>query len=135
MKNQIPPRPDTTIIATVDKDLDMIPGMHYTWPIVRGGSVVREARVYGVSEIEGLRSFYRSLLVGDRTDNIFGVDGIGKVKAAKIIDPLNTEEEMFTAVSLLYDDPDRLLMTGKLLWIMREEERQWEFPNLVLNTL
>lgn len=131
MKKQIPPRPDDTIIATVDKDLDMVPGLHYSWPIVRKGEIVREGRIYEVSEIEGLRSFYRSILVGDRTDNIFGVDGIGKVKAAKEIDHLETEEEMFERVAELYNgDMDRLRVNGKCLWIMREENAQWDFPSV-----
>jgi DNA polymerase-1 len=119
-----------TIICTIDKDLDQVPGLHYSWPIVRGGTVVREGKIYEVSEIEGLRSFYRSLLVGDRTDNIFGVDGIGKVKAAKAIDHLETEEEMFERVVELYQgDMDRMLVNGKCLWIMREEGVQWACPS------
>lgn len=119
-----------TIICTIDKDLDMIPGRHYSWPIVRKGAVVREGKIYEVSEIEGIKSFYRSLLVGDRTDNIFGVDGIGPVKAKKMIDNLETEEEMFERVAELYQgDMDRLLVTGKCLWIMREENKQWAFPS------
>jgi DNA polymerase-1 len=118
-----------TIICTIDKDLDMIPGMHYSWPIVRGGAIVREGKIYEVSKIEGIRSFYRSMLVGDRTDNIFGVDGIGKVKAAKEINHLETEEEMFDRVAELYQgDMDRMLVNGKCLFIMREEGKQWEFP-------
>ena len=118
-----------TIICSIDKDLDMIPGMHYSWPIIRKGAVVREGKIYEVSEVEGIRSFYRSLLVGDRTDNIFGVDGIGKVKAAKMIDNLETEEEMFERVAELYQgDMDRLLVNGKCLYIMREENKQWDFP-------
>ena len=118
-----------TIICTIDKDLDMIPGMHYSWPIIRGGATVREGKIYEVSEVEGLRSFYRSMLIGDRTDNIFGVDGIGKVKAAKVIDHLETEVEMFDRVAELYQgDMDRMLMNGKCLWIQREEGKQWEFP-------
>lgn len=123
-----------TIICSIDKDLDMIPGMHYSWPIVRKGVVVREGKIYEVSEIEGLRSFYRSLLVGDRTDNIFGVDGIGPVKASKMIDNLETEEEMFEKVAELYQgDMDRLLVNGKCLWIMREENKQWMLPTTTMN--
>jgi 5'-3' exonuclease len=117
-----------TIICTIDKDLNMIPGLHYSWPIVRGGTVVREGKLYEVSEIDGIKSFYRSLLVGDRTDNIIGVAGIGPVKAAKAIDHLETEQEMFEVVRDLYHDYERLLKNGKLLWIMREEHKQWEFP-------
>lgn len=128
-QNLLAQQENDTIIATVDKDLDMIPGMHYSWPIIRKGAVVREGKIYEVSEVEGIRSFYRSLLVGDRTDNIFGVDGIGKVKAAKMIDNLETEEEMFERVAELYQgDMDRLLVNGKCLWIMREENKQWDFP-------
>lgn len=106
----------------------MIPGYHYSWPIMRNGEVVREGRIYEVSEIEGLKSFYRSLLIGDRVDNIIGVAGIGKVKAAQRIDPLETEEEMFQVVRDLYADDDRLLMNGRCLWILREEGAVWEFP-------
>lgn len=125
------PGEDSTIICTIDKDLDMIPGMHYSWPIVRKGSIVREGKIYEVSEREGLISFYKSLLVGDRTDNIFGVDGIGKVKAAQMIDNLETEEEMFERVAELYQgDMDRLLVNGKCLYIMREENKQWDFPSV-----
>lgn len=118
----------STVICSIDKDLDMIPGFHYSWPILRKGVVVREGRIYEVSEIEGLRSFYKSLLVGDRTDNILGIDGIGKVKAAKLIDPCRTEMEMFQVVRGFYHDDDRLLMNGRCLWILREERGIWEFP-------
>ena len=119
-----------TIICSIDKDLDQVPGLHYSWPIVRKGSIVREGKIYEVSEIEGLRSFYRSLLVGDRVDNIFGVDGIGKIKAAKMIDNLETEEEMFERVAELYQgDMDRLRMNGDCLWIQRQEHQRWSQLN------
>lgn len=126
-------RPDT-IICSIDKDLDMIPGMHYSWPILRGGKVVREGRIYEVSEVEGLRSFYRSILVGDRTDNIFGINGIGPVKAAKEINHLLTEEEMFNRVAELYgEDMDRLYMNADCLWIQRKEYEKWTDRNVKLS--
>lgn len=119
-----------TIICSIDKDLDMIPGMHYSWPIVRKGNIVREGKIYEVSEREGLISFYKSLLVGDRTDNIFGVDGIGPVKASKMIDKLETEEEMFERVVELYQgDMDRLRINGDCLWIQRQEHQRWSQIN------
>lgn len=122
---------DSTVVCSIDKDLDMIPGYHYSWPIMRLGEVVREGRIYEVSAIEGLKSFYRSLLIGDRVDNIIGVVGIGKVKAAQRIDLLETEEEMFQVVRDLYADDDRLLMNGRCLWILRKEGAVWEFPGSV----
>ena len=121
---------ERTIICSIDKDLDQVPGMHYSWPIVRKGNIVREGKIYEVSEREGLISFYKSLLVGDRTDNIFGVDGIGPVKASKMIDNLETEEEMFERVAELYQgDMDRLRINGDCLWIQRQEHQRWSQLN------
>lgn len=111
---------EDTIICSIDKDLLQIPGMHYNW---------RKDTFTTVSELDGLRSFYRQLLMGDRTDNIFGVKGIGEVKSARYIDPHETEWEMFTQVQDLYGDDDRLLMNGQCLYIMREEGRRWAFPS------
>lgn len=119
-----------TIICTIDKDLNMIPGLHYSWPIVRGGKVVREGKIYEVSEIDGLKSFYRSLLIGDSIDNIFGIDGIGPAKAAKHINHLETEEEMFNRVAELYgEDRERFVVNAKCLWIQRKEHEVWQCPS------
>lgn len=101
-----------TIICTLDKDLDMIPGLHYNW--------VR-SEIYEVNEVDALRNFYKQLLIGDRSDNIFGVAGIGKVKAARLIDPLEYEEDMYKVVRDLYNDDDRLCLNSECLWIWRSE--------------
>jgi len=79
----------------------MIPGRHY--------NLVKK-EFYDVDELEGLRSLYRSALVGDVADNIKGVKGIGPVKAAAIINPLTEEKDMYNAVCKLYNDPERLDM-------------------------
>ena len=104
----------------------MIPGLHYSWPILRLGKEVRPGKIYEVSEIEGLRSFFRSLLVGDRSDNIIGINGIGKVKASKLIDHLEEERHMIETVFNLYNDKERFLMNANCLWIMRKEGVIWE---------
>lgn len=109
----------TTIICSIDKDLLMIPGMHYNF--------VRE-EFQEVSYEDGLKHFYKQLLIGDRADNIFGVDGIGKVKAAKHIDPLASEEECYEVVKNLYNDDARLLMNGQCLWIRQQKEQLWRPP-------
>lgn len=115
-----------TIICSIDKDLDQVPGLHYSWPIVRKGSIVREGKIYEVSEIEAVRSFYTSLYVGDRVDNIFGISGVGKVGAGKKLNSLQTEKEMFDITLndyLLADGhSDRFFMNSKCLWILRNEE-------------
>lgn len=119
-----------TIICGIDKDLLQIPGHHFQWKIVRGGEVVRPSQFIEVSEIDGYRNFYKQLLTGDISDNIIGVQGIGPVKASKLIDTLETEEEMFNTVVSLYsfsteEEPneegeERFYKNANLLWIMRE---------------
>lgn len=107
---------EETVVCSIDKDLLMIPGHHYNF--------VRK-EFCSVDELEGLRSFYRSALVGDKSDNIFGVRGIGKVKAAKLIDNLTEEKDMYNAVCALYQDPDRLEMNLNCLWIFRNHNEWW----------
>ena len=96
---------DDTIICSLDKDLRMISGKHYTWPIVRGGKIVRDADLFEVKYLDGIRTFYRQMLIGDSSDNIMGVAGIGDVKAKKLIhDDMVLEEDMGLTVALLYKD-------------------------------
>lgn len=106
-------------IASLDKDLKQIPGRHYNW---------RKDEFDIVHPVDGLRSFYRNMLIGDTADNISGVDGIGKVKAGRIIDDLESEEDMFNAVRALYKDDARLLMNGQCMWLWRKENDIWSFP-------
>lgn len=110
---------EETVICSIDKDLLMIPGMHYNF-------VKKE--YHEVSELDGLKAFYRQMLIGDSSDNVFGVKGIGKVKAAKLIDHLDNEKDMFDVVSKLYWVPDELgVITDRFwcnsdcLWIQRKE--------------
>lgn len=109
-----------TVICSLDKDLLQIPGMHYQWPIYN-----REGMFHNVLYLDGLKHFYKQMLIGDVSDNIKGVDGIGKVKASKLVDNCETEEEMMEIVCGLYKDPDRFQINADCLWIMRNENEQW----------
>ena len=115
-------RPDTVICST-DKDLNMIPGLHYNWT---------HDKLYSVSGIEGLRNFYIQLLTGDTTDNIRGIEGVGPVKAAKALQGLVSEEDMYWKCLEMYEDStyerpyEALLETGRLLWIMRQDGDIWD---------
>lgn len=101
-----------SIICSIDKDLLQIPGQHYNF-------VKKE--FYNISVIEGQRNLWKQMLIGDTSDNIFGVKGIGKVGASKLIDILVDEEEMYNTVYELYNDHDRFEMNLKCLTIMTKE--------------
>lgn len=110
--------PDT-IICSIDKDLLQIPGHHYNF--------VRDEFTF-VEHFDGIKHFYRQLLIGDTVDNIRGVDGIGPVKADRALAGYDTELECFEKVKLMYEDDQRLLINGRLLWIRRRENELWSFP-------
>lgn len=123
--------PHTSVIATIDKDLDMIPGLHYNF-------VKREG--YYVSPDQAIWNFYKQILTGDTTDNIPGIDGIGPVKAARCLPPVGASElELFRAVEEKYREAfgdtarDRLLESGRLLWIRRHDHEWWNPPTLTVN--
>ena len=120
-----------TCIVSLDKDLLMIPGEHYSWEISGGTGEKRwtKGAVHqDIDPTQALRWFYTQLLIGDTTDNIKGCPGIGPVKAAKILNGLETEEELFEAVRNAYSFDEALLMNGQCLWIWRKENDIWKLP-------
>jgi len=108
-------------IVHVDKDLDQLPGWHY--------NPVKDEEYY-VTEFEGLYSFYKQILTGDRVDNIEGIRGIGPVKADKILKDCTTERELYDACLKAYDgNSERVLENGKLLWLRRAANQMWQPPS------
>ena len=108
---------EDSAIISLDKDLDMVPGKHYNWERDLG---------YEVSEIEGLRSFFKQMLTGDSTDNILGLYGVGPKSALlKNIDQIESEEEMSVYVADQYKARfgsyagTFLMENAKLLWILQ----------------
>lgn len=121
----------TTTIVSLDKDLLMIPGNHYSWYIEGGPREkrwVRPAKETVVAPIEGLRHFYTQMLLGDPSDNIKGVKGIGKVKASAMLAHCTTEQEMFDVVYDAYGIQEEMLMNGQVLWIWQKPNDIWKFP-------
>lgn len=112
-----------TIICSIDKDLMMIPGRHYNF-------VHKEFKT--VTEESAQQMFYQQLLIGDRSDNVFGIRGIGPKKAEAALGELCTVEELFEKVRAMYDDDKRLLLNCNLLWIQRKQGELWQdaYPHL-----
>ena len=116
---------EPTCIVSLDKDMLMIPGWHYSWHI-EGGTPekrwVKDAVYQEITKIQGLRHFYSQLLTGDPSDNIKGVAGIGKVKAQKMLEGIDNEQDLFDRVRDAYSCDEEMLMNASVLWI-------WQKPN------
>jgi 5'-3' exonuclease len=123
-----------TIIASIDKDLLQVPGLHYNFVKKEFNEII---------PIEGIRNFYKQVLTGDTTDNIKGCIKIGAVKSEQALQGKGTEAEMFQRVKELYLEQykryqpdwseeqvmDYLRMTGQVLKIKQsEDEELWELP-------
>lgn len=113
---------EDTIICSIDKDLLQIPGRHYNFV---------KNEFTDVSEIAGLKNFYTQLLMGDASDGISGVAGIGKVKAFKMLEGCETEQEMFDTCRGAYNDDALMYTYGTCLWIWRKENDIWNIDNLI----
>ena len=132
---------EDTIICSNDKDLRMVAGWHYSWPV---GDRIGERLPYAVDtlgsitatlkeggkikkvEATGLRMFYYQLLIGDSVDNIPGCPKVGPVKAYEALYTLDTETEMYNLCLSMYQDKypenalEELLEQAHLLWMVDE---------------
>lgn len=121
--------PDEAILCTIDKDLNMIPGLHYNF--VSGNR-------YYVSPEEAIWNFYLQMLTGDSTDNIPGLRGIGPKRGEKALGPVGQDElSLFRKVEALYKEHgygrDRLVEVGRLLWIRRNANEWWNPPEEIID--
>ena len=111
---------EESIICSIDKDLMQIPGNHYNFV---------KKQFHTVEFIDGTRQLYLQLLIGDTSDNVKGVMGIGPVKAGKLLNHITNKYQMFEVVRDLYNDDERLLKNGQLLYIRRRDDEIWTFPS------
>lgn len=120
-----------TIIVSVDKDLNTVPGWHYN---------PKKKERYLVSPRDALRFFYYQLLVGDSADNIKGAKGIGPKKAERIletafedwIDSAGTESELaafyYNGVKEYFSCHEELMLNARCLYIWQRENDEWHPP-------
>lgn len=131
--------PESTILAHVDKDINMIPGWHYNIDTkekyyVEDGEPLRlsdKNKILG----GGWRFFYAQMLQGDSSDNIPGVPQHGpkriitgfKKSGWEGINKYTQEEDVVQQVFDLYkrefqeEAKARFLEVADLLWIQRVE--------------
>jgi len=121
---------DNTILASIDKDLDQIPGKHYDF--------VKDI-LYEVSEARATRFFWYQLLMGDVTDNIKGIPGCGPKTAARILDGCKSESEYPLVVYEAYESAfgkqgmEMMILNGRLVKIQRDKDEPLWLPPEGLN--
>lgn len=120
------------VICTLDKDLNMIPGLHYNW---------RNDTLFNVTPKEAEEFFIEQLLTGDSTDNIPGLYKLTDQKATKKIKARCTSKDSFMEciqeVFMVYAEALKkvdlachppigyLDEIGDLLWIQRDDAKTW----------
>lgn len=132
-KNILPDIPEVpcdmecySIICSIDKDLNQIPGWHYNF--------VKKEK-YWIDENVARRNFYLQLLAGDIVDNIQGIKGMGLRGAEKALDGCRTEKEYYERAAAQYrtaygDKGEEMLNEmAQLVWIRREPEQGWKRPS------
>jgi len=114
------------VIASIDKDLNNTPGWHYNYDT---------KELYFVTDDDANLNFYRQLLMGDSTDGITGIKGVGKIAAESILPEALTPEEMCAIVWDEYASRgytyEYFVLQGRLLWMRRERNEMWEPPMTV----
>lgn len=118
--------PEHQCIVSIDKDLDQVPGYHYNY---------RKDLFYTVSEAEGELAFYLQLLMGDRTDHIKGIPGIGKAKAPRLLEGCRSSRDMYEVCKQQYalaypgNWEEVLNEHADLLFMWRKEDDKWQPPS------
>lgn len=120
---------EQVICVSNDKDLLQLPGWHYNF--------VNKTMTL-VSPLDGLRTFYKQLILGDKTDNIPGFDGKLRSECPKFIaklqepiDEMTDEVDMYEYVKQIYQNESDVVLhrNAKLLYILKNEEEYWHPPN------
>ena len=82
---------DDTVICSIDKDLKIIPGRNYNF--VTGDLTY-------ITPEEGVYNFLRQMLIGDSADNIPGINKIGEVKSARLLQDKSPKEQLEVVIDL-----------------------------------
>lgn len=112
---------DGCIIVSIDKDFLQVPGWHYNF-------MKREKKL--VTPEEGIRFFYKQILMGDSADNIQGAWRVGTKTADKLLADAKTEQELYQCCVEVLGEK-RVLENARLLWLRRTPNEIWEPPKEV----
>lgn len=122
-----------TILSHIDKDINMIPGWHYNhvseenyfveWDSLGSLEYIKDKKkIIG----RGMLWFYAQMLLGDATDNIPGITGIGPKTAYDMLKYCSEEKDAYSIVRAEYtkqygdDSINAFYEIADLLYIVRE---------------
>lgn len=118
-----------TVIVSIDKDMDLIPGWHYNWV---------KSHLYYQNITDSNLQFFWQMMVGDSTDNIPGIKNVGEKTAGKILNECDRDvARVRTAVQELYASQygpgweAAYTEVGTLLWILRKPEQLQNGPPIL----
>jgi hypothetical protein len=117
--------PQDSVIISIDKDLDQIPGLKYNF--------LQEVN-YDVTDEEAEYKFCHQMLTGDSTDNIPGLPKVGKATANKALENLTSCElreevvRQYASRSGKQDWWEYLQEQAALVWILKSTEPYTPFP-------
>lgn len=106
-------------VITNDKDMAVIGGNFYN---------PKTLTKFKVTPEEGLRFFYKQLLMGDGVDDIPGIFGIGPKGAERLLEDCEDEDDMQFVILEQYKHKfgdewrHNLLANGKLLYLQKYED-------------
>lgn len=114
-----------TIICSNDKDMLCVPGLHYR--ISRPWS---NNHIVLVSKEEAMYNFFRQVLMGDATDDVRGLRGIGEAKSKKLLQGLSVDEMKQVALNLYEehygeDGVKEFDKTARLIWIKQDFNKEY----------
>ena len=124
------------VIATRDKDMRMLPGLHLNWDTYEIVHVPEDAfALEAGGKLYGHKWFWTQMLWGDAADNIPGLPkhpdfprGVGEVAASKLLAFAEDDDSAAQAVAQAYkahwgdEWADRYVEQASLLWIRRTNQ-------------
>lgn len=117
---------EDTVVCSSDKDFLTLPGWLYN---------IMQDKFILISEHRSWINFYTQIMVGDTADNVQGLPGVGPVKAGKILEGLETKQEMLKAVieafwakGLSEGDVEK---AGFLLYIRQKPGEIWSIDSVL----
>ncbi|MBD3293808.1 MAG: hypothetical protein GF393_12865, partial [Armatimonadia bacterium] len=116
----------SNVVCSADKDLNQIPGWHYSFT---------SGELYYVTLEEAERWLWSQVITGDSVDNIPGIKGLGKKKAEQLLGDSSDPYTMYTNIlnkeiknrwGEFVITPEHIYRTGKLVYILRYPDDSWE---------